>query len=37
MMDFEAGHRVATLAWLGNRAWREGRAPTWDPRTETVS
>jgi len=37
LMDLEAGQRVATLAWLGNRAWREGRALTWNPRTETVS
>ncbi|MDX1983480.1 MAG: Gfo/Idh/MocA family oxidoreductase [Bryobacteraceae bacterium] len=37
MMDLEAGHRVATLAWLGNKAWKQGKVLNWDPRTETVS
>lgn len=37
LMDLEAGHRVATLAWLGNRAWQQGRELRWDPRAEVVT
>lgn len=37
LMDLEAGQRVVTLAWLGNEAWKTGKALTWDPRAEVVA
>jgi predicted dehydrogenase len=36
LMDIEAGHRVATLCYLGNLAWKRGRAIEWDWRHERV-
>jgi predicted dehydrogenase len=34
VMDVAVGHRVISLAILGNIAYRLGRALTWDPRAE---
>lgn len=36
IMDIEAGHRVATLCYLGNLAWKQKKPIMWDWRNETA-